>query len=117
MRNVSAKILLRSFALAAFVGLAWLAAGPLGYRRPYEWWMHFLFGLVTLPFIAANAIVVQLIVDEYFGNGRHARWLREGRCGECGYNLKGNVSGVCPECGMDVPESGSADRSNSDQRD
>ena len=24
---------------------------------------------------------------------------RETRCRKCGYNLTGNVSGVCPECG------------------
>lgn len=33
------------------------------------------------------------------------RWMRfihrvsAGRCGKCGYDLTGNVSGVCPECG------------------
>lgn len=26
----------------------------------------------------------------------------DGRCAACGYNLTGNVSGVCPECGMPV---------------
>jgi hypothetical protein len=26
------------------------------------------------------------------------------RCAKCGYNLSGNVSGVCPECGTPVPE-------------
>jgi hypothetical protein len=30
-----------------------------------------------------------------WGRGR----LREGFCVKCGYNLTGNVSGVCPECG------------------
>jgi hypothetical protein len=25
-------------------------------------------------------------------------------CGQCGYNLTGNVSGVCPECGWELPE-------------
>jgi hypothetical protein len=25
------------------------------------------------------------------------------RCGQCGYDLTGNSSGVCPECGWDVP--------------
>ncbi len=28
--------------------------------------------------------------------------LRRGLCVECGYNLTGNVSGVCPECGTPV---------------
>lgn len=26
-------------------------------------------------------------------------------CAECGYNLRGNVSGVCPECGVAIPSS------------
>jgi uncharacterized RDD family membrane protein YckC len=25
-------------------------------------------------------------------------------CGQCGYDLRGNVSGVCPECGTPVPQ-------------
>lgn len=26
--------------------------------------------------------------------------VAKGLCSECGYNLRGNVSGACPECGM-----------------
>ena len=39
------------------------------------------------------------------------RWhrRRKGWCVKCGYDLTGNVSGVCPECGEPV-----ADRSSSD---
>jgi hypothetical protein len=25
-------------------------------------------------------------------------------CGQCGYNLTGNISGICPECGWIIPE-------------
>ena len=28
---------------------------------------------------------------------------RPGLCRNCRYNLTGNVSGVCPECGTEVP--------------
>jgi len=28
---------------------------------------------------------------------------RQGFCRECGYDLTGNASGVCPECGTNVP--------------
>lgn len=24
-------------------------------------------------------------------------------CFECGYDLTGNLSGICPECGWDIP--------------
>ena len=36
---------------------------------------------------------------------RHLR-LAEGLCISCGYDLTGNVSGMCPECGTDNTESG-----------
>jgi hypothetical protein len=41
-----------------------------------------------------------------FWHRRTGRWLArrealcsQGRCPECAYDLTGNVSGVCPECG------------------
>ncbi|GMU21388.1 MAG: hypothetical protein AMXMBFR13_14810 [Phycisphaerae bacterium] len=35
---------------------------------------------------------------------------RNGRgCDTCGYNLTGNVSGVCPECGSPVPQGAISD--------
>jgi len=27
---------------------------------------------------------------------------RDGICDQCGYNLTGNISGVCPECGLRI---------------
>jgi hypothetical protein len=44
-----------------------------------------------------------------YGVRRVLRWrrtrrrLRDHRCVQCGYNLKGNVSGICPECGNATP--------------
>jgi hypothetical protein len=35
---------------------------------------------------------------------RRRRRLREDLCSNCGYNLTGNISGVCPECGSKVNE-------------
>ena len=29
---------------------------------------------------------------------------RRGICRDCGYNLTGNVSGVCPECGTQLKD-------------
>jgi len=36
------------------------------------------------------------------GRLRCKRLAREGHCQGCGYDLTGNVSGVCPECGTPV---------------
>jgi hypothetical protein len=33
-----------------------------------------------------------------------ARELGGGLCSKCGYNLTGNASGVCPECGISISE-------------
>jgi len=35
---------------------------------------------------------------------RYRRRRRRGHCTACGYNLKGNTSGVCPECGARTPQ-------------
>jgi hypothetical protein len=37
---------------------------------------------------------------------RERRLRRAGVCLECGYNLTGNVSGICPECGTAIAEEG-----------
>jgi hypothetical protein len=37
---------------------------------------------------------------------RKTRAFPEGRCRHCGYNLIGNTSGICPECGTPIPVAG-----------
>jgi len=34
------------------------------------------------------------------------RRIPTGHCQKCGYNLTGNVSGVCPECGTPIKREG-----------
>ncbi|HXE55277.1 MAG TPA: hypothetical protein VN541_19795 [Tepidisphaeraceae bacterium] len=41
---------------------------------------------------------------------RRRRRRRLGLCPACGYDLTGNVSGVCPECGKPVRSGGTNDR-------
>ena len=48
----------------------------------------------TIPLWLPLAILTPLTVIAW----RKARWPLPGHC-ECGYNLTGNVSGRCPECG------------------
>jgi len=33
---------------------------------------------------------------------RHRRLIPPSHCRECGYDLTGNLSGVCPECGVRI---------------
>lgn len=57
-------------------------------------------GLAVLMGLVLAAAVVPTV--------RAWRWTTldereiEGRCLKCGYDLTGNVSGVCPECGTPV---------------
>jgi hypothetical protein len=54
---------------------------------PVVFWIAF--GLV---------VVIQAIVKDSKRRGRESRRLN-GFCPTCGYDLTGNVSGTCPECG------------------
>ena len=47
---------------------------------------------VWVPFAAAAVLCV-------IGCRLSLRKFRAGHCKKCGYNLTGNTSGVCPECG------------------
>jgi hypothetical protein len=38
--------------------------------------------------------------------GRRALRVRAGRCLRCGYDLTGNTSGICPECGAQAAPAG-----------
>jgi len=51
--------------------------------------------LISMPFFLAPLIRAILLT-------RQLRRRRQGHCGNCGYSLTGNVSGVCPECGTPV---------------
>ncbi|UCC32219.1 MAG: hypothetical protein JSU86_08035 [Phycisphaerales bacterium] len=55
--------------------------------------------LVTSPAIIA-VIVGGVVLFRHYHHRRHP----PGHCQKCGYNLAGNVPGVCPECGTSVPE-------------
>jgi hypothetical protein len=69
--------------------------------------------LVGIPYTHKNSIIVPLWIPlVVFGvyptiafiRGPVRRWRRrrKGLCLKCAYNLTGNVTGVCPECGMCV---------------
>lgn len=37
-----------------------------------------------------------------FRQGRYESTVGVGRCEQCAYDLTGNISGVCPECGKEI---------------
>ena len=55
---------------------------------------------LTLPFwLPAVLLFAYPIVAYYRGPRRRQRWRDKGLCLHCAYDLTGNVSGICPECG------------------
>jgi len=61
----------------------------------------FPFGCTAIPSLCATVIVFTLITR---------RWaVNEGFCRNCNYDLTGNTSGGCPECGQRVPSRNDSD--------
>ncbi len=88
-------------AALGIMGAFWCASGwvrPSGSARvvpgdrDMPWWFWALALLLAL--VAARWWYLSWAV-------RHRP--RMGCCGKCGYDLTGNVSGRCPECGTEVP--------------
>jgi len=48
------------------------------------------------------ALLVYPTVAFLLGPFRRRQRRRQGQCPKCGYNLMGNVSGACPECGKAI---------------
>ena len=59
-------------------------------------WGTFLLTCVTVA--GSIAAADRFAVDRRTGLRRRRRRL--GQCLHCGYSLRGNVSGICPECGL-----------------
>lgn len=55
----------------------------------------------SLLFVLTAVVAGVLIVPRLFRKKSHS-------CGQCGYSLIGNVSGICPECGTAIVSSNSA---------
>ena len=60
-------------------------------------WRAWLWGTVAAIAVATGTLYVL-----YRPNERRQERQAKGQCVRCGYDLTGNVSGVCPECGAGV---------------
>jgi hypothetical protein len=60
---------------------------------------------VRLPLvaIASTPLCLPLAWGLFYLRRRHQR-MNHGRCEQCGYELVGNTSGICPECGLEIAE-------------
>ena len=54
---------------------------------------------VSVPYLAVVPLTALLPILCVIRARRTARQSRDPQCVACGYNLTGNISGVCPECG------------------
>jgi peptidoglycan/LPS O-acetylase OafA/YrhL len=72
-------------------------------------WRHRVEMLAIVLLLARGVVLSGLLV-------LHVRWWQRGGqksafvCPRCAYNLTGNISGVCPECGLQVSMNGGIDK-------
>jgi hypothetical protein len=73
-------------------------SSPGGSPSYSHWWI----GVPCWPFILATAVPPICWVRWFRRRKTTRQRMTQGLCLKCGYNLTGNVSGVCPECGKKV---------------
>lgn len=85
------------------VTIAWLGSGPLLKSSTYRlgsgilWWFETGFSTRHL-FMPLWAPLLAFALPTAYAHHR-CRRPRPGHCPTCGYDLTGNTTGVCPECG------------------
>jgi len=81
----------------SYLTLSWALGGPSSDYIPR----------IAFTWFAADAFGKFITV--LLSDGRRAKFRRSrqdnSQCVSCGYSLKGNVSGTCPECGEMIPPS------------
>lgn len=93
-------------------GGIWRHLGDFGYttfggRPPYELFYGATILMLPLGLVLA-ALSVLPTAWAYGVIQRRRRRMRPGHCPSCSYDLTGNVSGVCPECGAKVGNAANA---------
>jgi hypothetical protein len=97
---VVASIVLSLFLIVAikFVGLP-IYLEKLGRTGSFIAFVSF-FGIPSIMSLAVFGALTKLL--ERGQRARENRRRNEGLCIRCTYNLEGNVSGFCPECGEQI---------------
>ncbi|MCH7813576.1 MAG: hypothetical protein IID40_06100 [Planctomycetes bacterium] len=80
-----------------------------GVYRPFDWsrsrYVNFWVSTLRFPLLCPIVLALSYPILAFIrGPLRRSRRRRKGLCVPCGYNLTGNTSGVCPECGRKVHE-------------
>ena len=71
------------------------------WRKPFA--ANSTLTVAAIPLWAPTALLlICLALAVALRAHRHRRCLRTGLCIQCGYNLTGNESGICPECGRPI---------------
>ena len=92
---VAARLMRRVVALHLLVAVGVLFSGLLNNPRPE-------LGRSTPHWAAVLSWASGLLVSVLMGVYLHRHRPRKGHCPVCRYNLTGNVSGQCPECGTPI---------------
>jgi len=91
-----------------YVGpLAWSYGGFVLAFAPVPLLSHIIAKAMIVPFWFPSA-VIWIYPCTAFLRGPLRRWRRrrKGLCVRCAYNLRGNISGICPECGKPLRSGG-----------
>ncbi len=84
--------------------MGWQVMGYHGFGT--LWWPWFTldptYWTVHIPLWMPTVVFVFLFPYVYLPLHRMRKRRRKGLCLKCGYDLTGNVSGVCPECGTEI---------------
>jgi hypothetical protein len=70
--------------------------GLIHFLKDLYWFCGLLLVAITLQIILGMQFYIGLLVPSVRAELRYV-------CGSCGYNLTGNLSGICPECGAVIP--------------
>ena len=71
------------------------------YREPTKVYSSTLYAVGCPSWLPVVVFAIYPTIAFIRGPLRRHRRRRKGLCKKCGYDLTGNESGVCPECGME----------------